>query len=333
MTSRILPILVVIAFYTNSCTKIITPGENHPPVAAFTITPDEGSVLTMFRLDASGSSDIDLNNKLKYRWRFGDSDLEWDTDFSEEPVVVRNFTKADTIDIILEVIDQDSLSSRFTRKIIVAPSPLPDGNFTDSRDGHTYPYKNIGSQTWMTANLAYIPFVGPPEVQAGIWVYAYGGTNPIGAASREYYQKYGCLYDWTTATGKNHGNGRDICPPGWHLPSQEEWKLFEKLIGCVEIWGQYRLDYSNDKLRSSFGWPTDGFSAYPISGNWFGFSALPAGQRNYDGIFILEGFWTNYWTSTALDQDYAYYRVVGTNIQFNSERRILGYSVRCLKDE
>jgi len=50
--------------------------------------------------------------------------------------------------------DINALASKF-------PDVRPDGSFTDARDGHVYKYKNIGEQTWMAENLAYLPEVYP----------------------------------------------------------------------------------------------------------------------------------------------------------------------------
>lgn len=321
-------LLIAISLVGLNCEPTTPPEENHPPVADFTISPEIGTVLTTFHLDASLSTDPDAGDKIKVRWHLGDSEQEWDTDYSDSLFLEHHFTEVDTVEITLEIMDKDSLTSRITRSLQISASPDPDGDFTDTRDGHQYKYKKIGTQTWMTENLAYLPYVGPPWEQTGIWVYAYGGTSPLGASSRDYYQKYGCLYDWPTATGDNHGNGKDICPPGWHLPSDGEWTVFDKFIGVVEVWDQYTLKNRDMKLRTSDGWPSD----YPVSGNWYGFSAVPAGQRNYDGTFILGYVWTNFWTSTNLEQEYAYYRFVGGALLRNAERKILGYSVRCIAD-
>ncbi len=328
MKTEYVVLLAVLSLTAISCEPTIPPSENQPPVAGFTISPDTGTVLTTFRLDASLSTDPDPDDQIRVRWHLGDSELEWDTDYSDSLVLEHHYTEVDTVEIILEVVDKGGRTSKITRSVKIDASPDPDGDFIDTRDGHRYPFKKIGSQTWMAENLAYIPYVGPPEEQTGIWVYAYGGTYPLGATSREYYQKYGCLYDWPTANADNHGNGKDICPPGWHLPSDGEWKVFEKFIGVVEVYEQYTLKNREMKLRTSTGWPPD----YPVSGNWYGFSAVPAGQRNFNGTFILGYVWTTFWTSTNQDQENAWYRFVGGALRRNAERQIMGYSVRCIAD-
>jgi len=90
---------------------------------------------------------------------------------------------------------------------IPAGGVAPDGTFTDSRDGHVYKYKKIGTQTWMTENLAYLPEVNPDSatslVDKRYYVYGYGGLDVKEAKNAENYQKYGVLYNWPAAMNGN----------------------------------------------------------------------------------------------------------------------------------
>lgn len=70
--------------------------------------------------------------------------------------------------------------------------------FTDPRDGQTYPYITIGTQTWMAKNLNY--------TTPNSWCYL---------ELPELCTKAGRLYTWEAA--------KSACPSGWHLPSDEEW--------------------------------------------------------------------------------------------------------------
>ena len=48
---------------------------------------------------------------------------------------------------------------------------------------------------------------------------------------------YGVLYSWSASTNGVESNDgfpniiQGICPSGWHLPSDEEWKIFEMFLG------------------------------------------------------------------------------------------------------
>ena len=76
----------------------------------------------------------------------------------------------------------------------------------------------------MNRNLAYLPHVCPADVpDCGIWVYGYDGNDVGEAATTDEYQRFGALYDWKTA--------QEACPPGWHLPSDQEWQALEVALG------------------------------------------------------------------------------------------------------
>ena len=199
------------------------------------------------------------------------------------------------------------------------------GTMTDSRDGQTYKTVTIGSQTWMAENLNY-------ETSNS---YCYNDNA-------SYCSKYGRLYTWAAAmdsvgtlstNGKGCGFGttcsptypvRGICPEGWHLPTKAE---FETLITAVS--GQFT---AGKVLKSTSGWRLNNGS------DDFAFSALPAGERNFGGIYINEGSYANFWSSTEYSEygtylmhldhvDYA-----GVNTLSRNQGKISGLSVRCLKD-
>lgn len=198
------------------------------------------------------------------------------------------------------------------------------GTITDTRDGKTYKTVAIGTQTWMAENLNF-------ETTD-----SYCHNDNV--ANRA---KYGCLYTWADAmdsvgafsvSGKNCGSGktcsprypvRGICPNGWHLPTEDEYKTLFKTIG-----GESRGALM---LKSLTGWVSngDGIDA-------FGFSALPAGGRNgNDGGYVGEGSWAMFWSST----EYSYSNVHGMALSYEyndplmfTDRKYNGRSIRCLQD-
>lgn len=175
-----------------------------------------------------------------------------------------------------------------------------DGNLTD-RDGNTYKTVKIGSQTWMAENL---------KVRTeDSWCYKDMESN---------CQKYGRLYSWDAA--------KVACPAGWHLPGKGEFEALFFAVGSEDVAGK--------KLKSTSGW--DEYEGKSGNGDdAFGFSALPAGHRYYNGDYNDEGLNANFWSSTENSSDFAY----DMYLNFLSDKAYLdfntkdfGFSVRCLKD-
>jgi uncharacterized protein (TIGR02145 family) len=172
------------------------------------------------------------------------------------------------------------------------------GTFTDPRDGKTYKTTKIGKQTWMAENLAY-------KVDTGCWAYSFNVTNVI---------KYGYLYAWETA--------KTVCPKGWHLPSDAEWKTLTKYLGGDSIAGE--------KLKSQTGWDNSENGT-----NTVGFSALPGGYFSDEGYFNYIGGCGNWWSSTEYETIGAWYCYIGcleSGVNRTTGLKESCYSVRCLKN-
>ncbi len=83
-------------------------------------------------------------------------------------------------------------------------------------------------------------------------------------------------------------------------------------------------------LKSQTGWYSSGNGT-----DAFGFSALPAGYRGYDGYFIGGGSYMYFWSSTEFNSDCAYgmyLRSFSDGAYLLSNNEDVGVSVRCLKD-
>lgn len=184
----------------------------------------------------------------------------------------------------------------------------PTGTFIDSRDGQSYPYINIGNQSWMASNLNYNT--------AGSWTYDDGN---------EVSQEIGRLYSWSAA--------QSSCPDGWDLPSDHEWKILEAELGIPES----ELDSEGGrgeevglKLKSVSGWVNS-----PDGTNEVGFNAYPSGFRNIDSEYKSLGFHTKFWTATEHDNnEFGWMRelIFGYNgVTRWAMRKSNGYSLRCVK--
>lgn len=171
------------------------------------------------------------------------------------------------------------------------------GTFTDPRDQKTYKYVTIGKQVWMAENLAYKPSNG------NYWAF----WNDEGNVA-----KYGYLYDWQTA--------KNVCPTGWHLPSDAEWDQLTGFVGSNE----------GTKLKAKSGWSSNGNGT-----DDYGFSALPGGYRLGNGSFYRIGYYGDWWSATELNATTAWGRsMIGDNsdVGRNSNNKSWGFSVRCVRD-
>ena len=182
------------------------------------------------------------------------------------------------------------------------------GIFTDSRDKQTYKSVKIGEQVWMTENLNY--------KKGNSWCYKNKTTN---------CNKYGRLYNWKTA--------RTVCPKGWHLPTDNEWKILEMHLGMSQSDADatgYRGTNEGKKLKSISGW-------YQNTGtNAVGFTtALPGGYRNTGGSFYLLDYYGFWWSATTDGSTSAWRRGLGSNTDKVSRKdydKDSGFSVRCVRD-
>jgi len=177
-----------------------------------------------------------------------------------------------------------------------------NGTFTDKRDDRSYNWVVIGKQTWMTQNLAFQPQGG------GYWAYDNKNSN---------IPAYGYLYAFVIA--------KTVCPKGWHLPSDAEWRQLTKYLGGEAVAGK--------KMKS-----TDGWNKSESKGtNESGFSALAGGYRDgygtYSGLKEI-GYW---WTSSATEHSYDYAWLRGLYFDKAAVGRYetfrpSGLSVRCIKN-
>ena len=205
----------------------------------------------------------------------------------------------------------------------------------DSRDSQIYQYKTIGTQVWMTENLAYLPSVVGPGTgstsEAYYYVYGYDGTDIAAAKATANYTTYGVLYNWTaamagaTSSASNPSDRQGVCPSGWHLPSDAEWTTLTSYLGGESVAG------GKLKEAGTAHWTSPNTGAT----NESGFTALPGGYRYHNGTFILIGNY-GYWSSSTEDNvDYAWprnLRYSGGYVSRVANSKGDGLSVRCVRN-
>jgi TonB family protein len=214
----------------------------------------------------------------------------------------------------------DTLSvSVTTDTVAIAPDTLSETDDTlrmaydtlrDTRDGKVYRTVNIGKRIWMAENLNYRPQTGNSWCHNG----------------DDYYcDKYGRLYDWETA--------KTACPPGWHLPSYQEWDDLGYAAGGVKELDKsvYRW-HCSERLLAKSGWenPEDGSAGGGTDD--YGFSALPGGsafQYTYDISNVgYSGYW---WTAESNSWRLTLFGGITTLDGYMAKIKV-GLSVRCVRN-
>jgi uncharacterized protein (TIGR02145 family) len=194
-------------------------------------------------------------------------------------------------------------------------------------NGYTYPSIVLGNgQEWMSENLRTNTYSNGATIanvtnsvqwinlQTGAWSY-YNNDS-------QNQTSYGKLYNWYAVT-----DPRNVCPSGWHVPTDAEWTELTNYLGGELVAG--------GKLKSTdmTFWDSPNNDAT----NESGFSGLPGGLRYVDGSFGSEGAYGYWWSSTGQPGQggQCWHRQLESNNGFfipTSGNGMLGMSVRCLKD-
>lgn len=179
-------------------------------------------------------------------------------------------------------------------------------------DGNIYDTVRIGDQCWMKTNLN----VTKDPSGAAIKRYCYDDATGCGS-------NYGGLYTWSTAmNGSTAAGAQGICPAGWHLPTDAEFKTLvegQATVGCEGSRGGWECSPAGTNLKSS---------------GSLGFEALLAGYRNTSGSFDFRGTFVYFWSSSVSGSD-AWFRLLSSGsatVNRNTFNQAHGFSVRCLKD-
>jgi uncharacterized protein (TIGR02145 family) len=191
-------------------------------------------------------------------------------------------------------------------------------------DGNVYQTVAIGTQVWMKENLKTIHYRNGDAI-----------PNVTGTTAWENLTTGACChYNNNSANAATYGNlynfkaisdNRNICPPGWHIPTDGEWTELTTALGGDSIAG--------GKLKESgtSHWISENVGA----DNSSGFTALPGGDRILNGAFYLMGDYGFFWSATEINNTNAYARALGRQVALIDRgpyNKIAGYSVRCLKD-
>ena len=198
------------------------------------------------------------------------------------------------------------------------------GTLTD-QEGNIYKTVTIGTQTWMAENLrtthyndgTAIPCITENTVWSGLTTDAYCNYN--NTINIDTIATNGRLYNWYAVnTGK-------LAPKGWHVATDAEWTTL------ITYLGEESLAQGKLKELATTHWTNPNFGAT----NESGFTALPGGLRDNNGIFGNLGLYGYWWSDTESDTNTSWFRAL--SYEENNESKFsyskkFAFSVRCVKN-
>ncbi len=191
-------------------------------------------------------------------------------------------------------------------------------------DNNNYATVQIDTQIWMAENLKTTKYKNGATIPNTTDGYAWGNNYTPAYCWYDnnqaiYGSTYGALYNWYVV---NTGN---LCPTGWHVPTDCEWIVLTTYLGGDSIAG---CKFKETGL-SDWNSPNTGAT------NETGFTALPGGNRLKNGTFGyvgLNGYW---WSTTEYYIERAWFRSMHYNsgeVSKDGNYERSGFSVRCVKD-
>lgn len=214
----------------------------------------------------------------------------------------------------------------------------PEVTYVEDIDGNKYETVTIGSQVWMREHLR------TTKYSDGTAIDCLSGTEFETATAGAYvnpYQddektaKYGLLYNWYATVTE----GKSLCPDGWHVPSDSEFRVLEAYL-APEATDLDNVNGTKNVFRGaaqglgkmmksdsdSFGGASDSaFRAY--AGGTYS-NALSKDASASTKICVL-------WVTDQYDDGYAWRRMLQHNQDGSGRgaaKKSAGQSVRCVKD-
>ena len=149
-------------------------------------------------------------------------------------------------------------------------------------DGNVYETVQIGDQLWMAENLKVTHYNNGDEI-----LYPIGWWGSIEEGQYAIYDRvpsnadiYGNLYNGTVVN-----DDRGVCPEGWHVPSDDEFKTLEIFLGMSEEDANLTADRGTNegsKLAGNDDLWNGGALEQDSEFGTSGFNGFPAGNRYYN---------------------------------------------------
>lgn len=207
---------------------------------------------------------------------------------------------------------------------ITFKTPASQAETVSDIDGNVYHTVAIGSQIWMIENLKVTKYRNGDQIPVNTdytkWDSLTTGARVTNTSIDGYVNTYGWFYNWYAVS-----DSRNICPTGWHVPSDAELTTLSNYLGGDEIAG--------GKLKESGAshWESPNTGAT----NESGFTALSGAFYLASPGWVSPGNFGMWWTATennSLESWNCNLSNTGAGFYRVTNKKASGFSVRCLKD-
>lgn len=200
-------------------------------------------------------------------------------------------------------------------------------------DGNLYHTVKIGTQEWMQENLKTTKYRDgsaiPNITSADDWANLFSGAYCDYNNDTTNVSTYGRLYNWYAVI-----DARNICPAGWHVPTDDEWDKLVTFLGGENIAG------GKMKSMGSVDYGDGLWYSFNIGGtNESGFTGLPGGHRGDTNGNLPFKFTDLHsygmWWGLNGNSSYAWFRyLIDANAKIQKSQNFSrnGKSIRCIKD-
>ncbi len=218
-------------------------------------------------------------------------------------------------------------------------------------EGNWYNTVLLGTQCWIKENMRTTKYPDNSPITKGAVIHGDAGwgtdqawyscppNNTNDGEDCTAAVSLGMVYQWSAAMNGSITEGaQGICPDGWHVPTDTEWKTLEGFLGMT-VAQQDAIDGrgTNEGSKMAAHVAVQNWTAGALTGdaefNTSGFTVVPSGCR-VSGNYVFRGNYTFLWTSTGISA-FAWTRNLSyltTQIYRNEPSMSTGFSVRCLKD-
>ena len=229
-----------------------------------------------------------------------------------------------------------------------AASSCPTLTITDV-DGNVYNTVSIGTQCWTKTNLKVTKYNDNTSIPLNntytsgtvstVWqglttgAYTiYGNESNSGANATN----YGFLYNWYAAKGITTTGSttyKNICPTGYHVPTDSDWNKLVKFIHSgadTSSTSSTQSTTAGTKLKKN-----DALWLTNTGTDDYGFFGLPGGYRYSNGSFLFIRTSAFFWSATEGGGSSAWFRSLYNevgDVDRNYGNKSVGASVRCLRD-